>query len=308
MVTEFDFDGYKGFVIDNGTVRLELIELGASVRALEFAGRNIVLGYDSAEKYLSSGSYIGAIVGRYANRIGGAKFSVNGMEYCLAANDGENTLHGGNDGLPLNKRRWHGEALVGDAVRFTILSPDGDNGFPGNNEISVTYATENNTMRLEICGITDKDTAFGPTTHIYFNLTGEKDVRNTRMQIFANRFAELGEDKIPTGKLIPTEGVFNFKTMRPIEHSYDHCFVLNGRKAFTAEAGGIRVSMATDYPGLQFYTGDYLNEGYGPCEGFAVEPQYFPDSPNKPDFPFAFLRAGEKMKKHVVYTFTKTEE
>lgn len=307
MVTEFDFDGYKGFVMDNGTVKVELIELGASVHALEFAGRNIVLGYDSAEKYMNSGSCIGAIVGRYANRIGGAKFSVNGTEYRLAANDGENILHSGIEGLPLNKRRWHGEALVGDAVRFTILSPDGDNGFPGNNEIRVTYALDNNSMRIEICGTTDKDTAFGPATHTYFNLTGEKDTRNTRMQIFAHKLAEVGEDKIPTGKLNPAEGEYNFRTMRPIENSYDHCFLLDGRKAFTAEAGGIRLSMATDYPGLQLYTGDYLDEGYGPCEGFAVEPQFLPDSPNKPEFPFEFLRAGETMKKHVVYTFTKTE-
>lgn len=307
MVTTFDFDGYKGFVLDNGIIKLEVIELGASVRALEFAGRNIALGFDSAEKYLSSGSYIGAIVGRYANRIGGAKYSMNGTEYKLAANEGENILHGGDEGLPLSKRRWKGEILTGDAVRFTVLSPDGDNGFPGNNEISATYVLENNTYRIDFCGTTDKDTAFGPTTHTYFNLDGAADIRSTGIQIFADRYTEVEADNIPTGRLLPADGKFNFRRMRPIEDSFDHCFVLNGRKAFMAEAGGIRMSMATDYPGLQLYTGDFLDGAFAPCAGFAVEPQFLPDSPNRPEFRFEFLKAGETMKKHVVYTFTKTE-
>lgn len=305
MINIFDFDGVKGYELDNGIIKLKLIELGATVYSLEFSGRNIVLNYDNVQAYMESGACLGAIVGRYANRIGGAKFAVDGAEYSLNVNNGKNTLHGGNENLPLHKRIWQGETIGENSVAFSILSPDGDNGFPGNNEIKVVYTLSENGFSIEISGTTDKTTAFGPTTHTYFNLTGEDTILNTKVWINADGYVEPDNELIPTGRILPAEGYFDFSTLREIGGSYDHCFVLSSEKAMTAEAGNIRMTIETDFPGIQLYTGDFLDMGIVKNAGFAAEPEFFPDSPNHPEFPFEFLKPGEKMTKHISYIFEK---
>lgn len=305
MINIFDFDGVKGYELDNGIIKLKLIELGATVYSLEFSDRNIVLNHDSIENYMESTSYLGAVVGRYANRIAGAEFTLDGVKYTLNANNGKNTLHGGSDDQPLNKRIWRGEVLSDSSVSFTILSPDGDNGFPGNIEIKAVYTLTESGFNIEFCGTADKATAFGPTSHTYFNLSGEDTVLGTKVWINAGGYIEPDENLIPTGRILPAEGYFDFSTLREIGGSYDHCFVLSGEKAMTAEAGNIRMTIETDFPGIQLYTGDFLDMGKKKNAGFAAEPEFFPDSPNHPEFPFEFLKPGEKMTKHINYIFEK---
>lgn len=305
MVKDFIFDGIKGFELDNGTIKVRLIELGASVYSLEFAGRNIVLNYDNAASYLESGSCLGAIVGRYANRIGKARFELDGCEYLLDKNDGQNTLHGGAQNMPLHKRIWKSRTVNESCVEFSIVLPDGENGFPGDNEICVSYSIDGAKFCIEISGSSDKKTAFGPTTHTYFNLAGTDNIMDTKVCINADAYVEPGKGLIPTGRLLPAEGKFDFKAPRRIEGSYDHCFVLRGENAMTAEAGGIKMSIETDFPGIQLYTGDFLDMGIKKNAGFAAEPEFFPDSPNHPEFPFEFLCPGEKMTKHIKYTFER---
>ena len=305
MINDFNFDGIKGYELDNGIIKVRLLELGACVYSLEFAGRNIVLNFDNAAAYMESGCYLGAIVGRYANRIAGARFSIDGISYSLNANNGENTLHGGEENQSLHKRLWQSRVPDENSVCFSILSPDGDNGFPGNIEINVVYSIDGSRFNIDMTGTTDKVTAFGPTTHTYFNLDGAETINDTKVWINADSYLEPDDKLIPTGRILPAEGSFDFSSLREINGSYDHCFVLKGEKAMIAEAGDIRMTIETDLPGIQLYTGDYLDMGLNRKAGFAAEPEFFPDSPNHPEFPFEFLKPGEKMTKHINYIFEK---
>ena len=304
MVTITSFDSEKLFVLESDLLRVSVMELGATVTQILYRGRSVALGYPRVQDYLNHGAYVGATVGRFANRIAGGRFPLNGREQRVLTNEGANTLHGGPDSW--DRRRWEGR-VEGESVVFRLLSPDGDNGFPGALRASVRYTVTGGTLRLDFEGVSDKDTVYAPTNHMYFNLRGEGDIRATVMRIPAAGVLEVGEGLIPTGRVLPAEGDFDFSAPRPVARSYDHAFVLRGERACEAEAGGVRLTLDTDFPALQFYTGDFLGEPFGACGGFAVEPEFYPDAPNHPDFPSATLRAGETFRRWALFRFSDAE-
>ena len=181
MIQKSDFFGYDSFTISSERLSVRVMTLGATVIDFRFDGRPVALRFETAQEYLDSDAYLGAIVGRYANRIGGARFTLNGKTYELPANEGKNQLHGGKNSY--DRRIWDAEVCGDSAVRFRLFSPDGDNGYPGNLSIAVTYTVAGDRMRIDFEGDCDADTYFAPTTHLYFNLGGAPTVLDTRLWI-----------------------------------------------------------------------------------------------------------------------------
>ncbi len=304
MLYQRDFGSWRQFVLENGSLTLSAMELGATVTGLRFKGREILLRFDRAEDYLKQTSYLCAAVGRCANRIGGARFRLNGREYRLPANEGRSQLHGGPEAF--DWRRWDAQPLGDSAVRFTLQSPDGDNGFPGALEASVTYSLSGSAFRIEFEGLSDADTVFAPTSHLYFNLAGAGSVLDAELQINGDRYVEVDRELIPTGRLLPAEGDFDFRRLRRIGRDYDHCFALNGgERALLLRAGGIAMELYTDFPGVQIYTGSALEAPFGRNGGLAIEPEFYPDSPNRPEFPSVLLRKGESFRRTAEFRFSE---
>lgn len=312
-----------------------------SVMAPDKAGtlEDVVLGFDSVAEYEKGSPYFGCIVGRYANRIGGAKFSLDGQEYKLFDNDKGNTLHGGKKGF--DKVVWQAEPVArknGAGVKFSYVSKDGEEGYPGTLSTVVTYTlTNKNKLRIHYEATTDKKTVCNLTHHSYFNLAGagNGDVLKSEMQIFADKFTPTDAGAIPTGELRPVAGT-PFDFLQPVVigerieqddeqlklgKGYDHNYVLSGapdgksgmRKAaaVTEPGSGRTLEVYTTEPGLQFYTGNFLDgkltgkggKVYVHRGGFCLEAQKFPDTPNKPTFPSAVLAPGETYKQTTVYAF-----
>ena len=304
MVKTTIFGAYRLFVLESEELRVSVTELGATVTAVDYRGRRVGLGYERAEDYLAHDAYLGAIVGRFANRIGGGRFPLGGRTVELDRNEKGNTLHGGADSW--DRRIWSGR-VEGESAVFTLLSPDGDRGFPGNLTARVRYTVTGGELRIDFEGETDADTVFAPTSHMYFNLRGKGSVLGMEMQIGARGVLEVDGALIPTGRILPAEGDFDFSSPRPIARSYDHAFVLEGTRACEASDGRVRLTLETDFPALQFYTGDWLGEPFGARGGFAVEPEFYPDAPNHPDFPSALLRPGETFRRYALYRFSEAD-
>lgn len=299
MIKKTDFCGYERYTISSDSLRVSVITLGAICTEITFGGRNLALNLPTADAYLSDTAYTGAIVGRYANRIAGSKFPLNGREYQLTPNEKGNHLHGGP--AAFDKKRWQAEILGDCAVKLRLFSPDGENGYPGNLSASVTYRVNGSELGLDLEGESDRDTLFAPTTHLYFNLGGGERILGTRLQIPADRYLLVDDALIPT-RMQPVDGTpFDFRRMRPVGRSYDHCFVLSGSPACIVEDCGLRMTLHTDYPGLQVYTGDFLPGR--PQAGIALEPEALPNSPNRPDFPGVVLRKGAHFHKYICYQF-----
>ena len=300
MVTRTRFGAYELYTIDNGELAVSVTTLGATVTALRYRGRDCVPSYDSPEGYLGGTAYLGAAIGRYGNRIAGARFTLNGKEYRLPANEGPNQLHGGPESY--DRRAWTAEVLE-DAVRFTLLSPDGDNGFPGNLSAALTYSLSGSTLRLDFEGDTDADTVYAPTSHMYFDLSGRENCLAAELSVGASRYLEVDAGLIPTD-ITPVEGTrFDFRSMRKIGSAYDHCFVLDGETACVLRDGEVQMTLTTDFPAVQVYTGEFLPPPFKPFGAVALEPESFPDSPNRPDFPDTTLRAGEHFRRWAEYRF-----
>jgi aldose 1-epimerase len=289
-------------------IAVEILPYGATIAKIEAPDRggnreNVVLGFADVEEYARHG-HVCCIVGRYANRIAGACFSLNGETYTLPANDGRNTLHGGPQGF--NTAVWQA-AESGDAsVRLTHTSPDGDEGFPGRMDVSVEYAVENGDLRIGYVATSDRDTVINLTNHTYFNLRGgeTQDVSDQILQIFAARYTPLDKELIPTGEFASVAATpLDFRQPRPITaYHYDNNFVLDrtedrlGRAAIAGDpVTGRMLEVLTTEPGLQLYTGN--------PRAFALETQHFPDSPHHPQFPTTVLRAGERFESTTVYRF-----
>ncbi|MBO6014784.1 MAG: galactose mutarotase [Oscillospiraceae bacterium] len=301
MVRKDLFGEQERFTISSESLSVSVISTGAAVTDIRFCGKKCALGYDDPEKYAHNVSFLGAAVGRYANRIARSQITLDGREYSLTANEGINQLHGGPGTWAW--KLWTSEILGEDSVRFSIEAPDGENGFPGTMQASVTYTVRDSALRLDFEGSTDKTTVFAPTTHIYFALD-ENSALETEMRISASSWLEVDSELIPTGKMLPCEGAFDFSALRKIGQDFDHCFVLNEEEACTVRAGGVTLRLKTDFPGLQLYTGKHLGSPFGSNGGFAVEPEFFPDSPHHPEWPSPVLRPGEIFRKYAEFTFT----
>ena len=323
-------------------MQAKIINFGATLVSLTAPDKNgkyedVTLGYDNINDYAEGTSYFGAIVGRYGNRIGKGKFTLDGKEYQLTINNGENHLHGGIKGF--NKVIWNAEPETTDStqsLKLTYLSPDGDQGYPGNLNITVVYTLhENNSLEIDYSATTDKPTILNPTHHSYFNLTGNVDntILNHELKIDADYITPVDKGLITTGKLEKVEGTpFDFRTFHKIGErindkdqqleygmGYDHNWVLNNYNGSVREVAelyepvsGRLMQVFTDQPGLQFYSGNFLDgtikgkggKMYKHRTGLCLETQHYPDSPNKPDFPSARLNPGDTYKQTTIYHFT----
>lgn len=312
--------------LDNGTISCEILTFGATLRTLTVPDRegkpvDVVLGYDHLSDYETRDGYLGAVVGRYANRIAKGQFSLNGQTYSLAVNNGPNHLHGGIVGY--SYRVWTVEELTPQKAVLTLESPDGEEGYPGALSLRVTYALEGSALSLHYEALAHGDTVCNLTNHSYFNLAGQGSgpVLDQTLSLCASRYTPADETSIPYGTLESVEGTpMDFRTPTPIGarieddfeqlklgHGYDHNYVVDGpvgtlrpaARAFSSKTG-IVMETETTLPGMQLYTANFLPEGcpgksgasYGPRHAFCLETQFFPDSPNQPVFPSTLLRAG----------------
>lgn len=295
--------------LSSGRLRAEVLTYGAIVRTLEVSGRNVVLGLDTLDDYRTRSRYFGAVVGRYGNRIAGGRFTLDGTEYRLPVNNGPNSLHGGTEGF--DSKVWTIADRGDSSVTLTLVSPDGDQGYPGTLTASVTYTLEDDALRIDYTAETDAPTVVNLTNHSYFNLkgVGEGDILDHVIRMEADHYLPVDADKIPTGELAPVKGTpFDFTEPHTVgeryDGAYDHCFVLNG--GITVAAGGLTMEVTTTEPGVQFYAGSMLDgveTPYGPFAGLCLETQHFPDSPNQPQFPSTVLRPGERRTSTTTYRF-----
>ncbi len=292
---------------------------------------DVVLGFDNLADYLAEHPYFGALIGRYANRIAKGRFVLNGKEYQLALNDGKNHLHGGNIGF--NKVVWDAVEFCnaeGAGVELNYLSKDGEENYPGNLSTTVRYLlNDQNELVIKYLATTDQPTIVNLTHHGYFNLKGEGcgDILDHEIMINADRYTAVDEELIPTGELIPVDNTpLDFTTWQPIgarikklPGGYDHNYVLNRKGPELTLAASVRepksgrvMTVYTTEPGMQFYTGNFLDGTltgkrgvkYGKHSGFCLETQHFPDSPNHPAFPSTVLNPGEVYQQTTIYQFT----
>lgn len=287
---------------------------------------DIVLGFDNLAGYTPNTASLGAIIGRYANRIAKAQFTLDGKTFHLAANNGPNNLHGGPHGF--SQDIWTASTPTPGALELTLVSPDGDQGFPGNLRARVVYTLgDDNTLRIDYSATTDRPTVVNLTNHSYFNLSGagSGSVLNDQLTIHASRYSPIDATSIPLGDPVPVKGTpFDFTTPHAIGerinapdsqlkagNGYDHNFVLDARPGTLALAAevydpksGRVLQVLTTGPGVQFYTANSLGKPFAPRTAFCLETEHFPDSPNHPSFPTTTLRPGATYKSTTVWKFS----
>ncbi|WP_198673697.1 aldose epimerase family protein [Algibacillus agarilyticus] len=333
VVTEYTMTNKHG-------TSMSVISYGGIITALKTPDKHgeyadIVLGYDKLEDYLTDSNYFGALIGRFGNRIGEGKFSLNGKTHSLPQNNGDNHLHGGHQGY--DKKNWFITAYTQDqqpGLKLQLLSPDGDQGYPGNALIQVNYLlTNNNELIIDYKAHSDQDTPMNLTQHTYFNLAGEGDILSHELTIAASNITPVDSGLIPTGEFQLVEGTaFDFRTSKKIGQDinlkdtqlayglgYDHNYVLDkptaGELTLAATVveplSGRVLEILTQEPGIQFYSGNFLDgqsKGKGLVyqhrNGFCLEPQHYPDSPNIPHFPSTILKAGDTYSTKMIYRFS----
>lgn len=337
-----DRTGIDLFALCAGPIEARIITYGATLVSLKIPdcdGRSedVVLGYDRLDQYVANSNgenvvFIGATIGRYANRIAHGTFTLNGKRYSLPTNNGENSLHGGPHGF--HNVVWSGRPIE-NGVELTYFSRDGEEGYPGNLSVTVRYLLIKDALRIEYSATTDKDTVVNLTNHSYFNLAGQGrgDVLGHQLKLGSSRFTPVDSTLVPTGELRSvTSTPFDFTKLCPIgerinaadeqlhlAQGYDHNWVLDGGSGELAEAAevyepttGRILRVFTSEPGIQFYSGNFLDRTikgkerkvYLKHSGFCLEPQHFPDSPNRPHFPSTVLKAGERYKNVTAYVFS----
>lgn len=317
----------------NGAIA-RIITWGANLTELHMPDRDgkvadVTLGFDEPERWLKPHPFFGCIAGRYANRIAKGQFTLDGKTYQLATNNSPNHLHGGKVGF--DKKNWRVEAAGENAARFRYTSPDGEEGYPGKLEVSLTYTlTDDNGLRLDYEATTDAPTIVNLTNHAYFNLGSSSDVLAHELKINADRYTAVDATSIPTGQSPEVDKTMDFREAKPIGRDiagmkdapgggFDHNFVIRGWKAGQlTEAAELRdpssgrvMKVLTTEPGIQAYTGNYLDavkgrggKSYNRFAGLCLETQHFPDSPNQPSFPTTVLRPGEKYQSTTIYQFS----
>lgn len=313
--------------LTDGDCKAELISYGAALRSLWVPDRegrpvDVCLGYGTLEKYVSSDGCLGAVVGRWANRIAGAQFSLNGQTYHLPANEGENTLHGG---AGYFGKVWEVKEATGNSVTFALDSPDGEEGFPGTVHVEVTYLLKDGALSVRYRAVSDADTVLNLTNHAYFALSGQGvgTVEEEVLTLRAERYTPFGPGNIPTGDIAPVAGTaLDFRQATPLKErlaqlpgGLDHNFVLDGGAGaaaiLTSPRTGITLTLTTDREGVQVYSAGGLSQrkgkagaSYGPYSGLCLETQHFPNAVNQPDFPTSTLRAGEVFESVTTFAFT----
>lgn len=330
------------YTLKSPELEVKLITLGARIQTINAPDRNgafadVVLGFSTAAEYQGEGGrYFGAIVGRYGNRIAKGQFAIDGKTYHVPINNNGQSLHGGLDGF--DNRIWSAKQLP-DGVEFTLVSPDGDQGYPGQLTAHVRYTLHGPSLKIEYSATTTKPTVLNLTNHSYFNLAGEGNgtILNQKVEIHADRYTPVDAVLIPTGELSSVAGTpFDFRMPHTVGErieaandqlkiagGYDHNFVLNGeagtlRTAAVAldPASGRLLRVETTEPGVQFYTGNFIKDGqmtgtggkkYQHRGGFCFETQHFPDSPNHPAFPSTLLRPGQTFHSTTVFSFTAVQ-
>jgi aldose 1-epimerase len=313
-------------------LRVEMLAYGATVHRLlvptPTGPRNVVLGHRTREEYVAGTAFFGATVGRFANRVTGGRFDLDGSTYALAVNENGNTLHGGPAGF--DTRDWTVAALDEHAVTFTLVSPDGDQGFPGTVRASATYTVDGSAVDVELTATTDAPTPVSLTQHTYFQLDGEGagSVDDHMLTVHADRYTPTDEQLLPTGELSAVDGTpFDLRTATRLgdavrdahpqlraARGIDHNLVLTGsgmREVAMLRSRDLALTLSTDAPGLQVYTGNFLDgtvvgpagRVYRQGDGIALEPQVFPDTPNRPGFGDATLRPGETYRRRLRWAF-----
>jgi aldose 1-epimerase len=319
----------------------EITNYGGIVVSLKVPDRkgqmgDVLLGYDKLEDYVKETPYFGCLVGRYGNRIGKGKFTLNGQNYLLATNNNENHLHGGVKGF--DKVVWTAKPLeggkAGPALELKYVSKDGEEGYPGTLSVTAVYTlTEDNELRLDYTATTDKDTICNLTQHNYFNLAGEGDILKHELMIKANHFTPVDAGLITTGEMRLVAGTpFDFRKPTAIGArvnaadeqlkfggGYDHNWVINKKTGklelmarVTEPTTGRILEVLSTEPGLQFYCGNFLDghligkggKAYAHRTGFCLEPQHYPDSPNRPEFPSVVLKPGQTYTNTIIYRFS----
>ena len=330
--------GVTKFTITNKNgMSISLLDYGAIVQAINVPDKDgnvadIALGFDNIADYEINGCFFGAFVGRHANRIGGARFDLNGTEFKLQKNDGDNNLHGGDPGY--HKLMYKGDTAGENSVYFERVSPDMEQGYPGALELKVTYTlTDDNEFKIEYFARSDADTIYNPTNHTYFNLKGHDtgDITHHEVQINADAITEASADLIPNGNLIQVEGTpFDFRERKAIyldinadnihlknAGGYDHNFCLKKEPREYGFAGkvwepesGREMEIYTDLPGMQMYTGNFIEKEngkggvtYGKRDGVCFETQFFPNAVNVPSFTSCYLPKGEAFNSTTIYKF-----
>jgi aldose 1-epimerase len=330
--------------LTGGAIEAEIIPYGGTITALRVPDRkgavaNVVLGFPTLEGYTFPGRFFGSIIGRYANRIARGRFILDGTEVRLAVNNGPNALHGGLCGF--NRRLWRVESAVGNALVLSYISPDGEEGYPGTLDVTVTYALmPDNGLRIDYRAVTDRPTVLNLTNHSFFNLAGEGagSIEGHELTLMASSYTPVDATSIPTGEIAPVAGTpLDFRSAMPIgprirdghdqlvlARGYDHNFVIDrqGRQGQRADepvlaarvvepVSGRVMEVLTTEPGIQFYTGNYLDgtlvgaagRTYRQGDGLCLETQHFPDGPNRPEFPSTWLEPGEVFRSTTIYRF-----
>jgi aldose 1-epimerase len=325
------------YTLKDGALEARIITYGGIVISLKVPDKSgksadVVLGYDSLDGYLAKSPYFGAIIGRYGNRIAGGKFTLDGKTYSIPPNDGPNALHGGPRGF--DKVVWKAKQIP-HGIELSHVSPDGDQGFPGTLSAVVRYTLDGKDLKIEYSATTDKKTVLNLTNHSYFNLAGQGngDILKHEVKLNAGRFTPVNDVLIPTGELATVQGTpFDFRKSTAVGarinddneqlrrgKGYDHNWVLDSGGGKLAEAAevyepttGRVMQVWTDQPGVQFYTGNFLDgtitgkdgKVYEQRSALCLETQHFPDSPNHPNFPSTELKPGQKYHTVTIYRFS----
>jgi aldose 1-epimerase len=323
------------YTIKTDTLEASFCDYGARLVSLKAPDRqgvlaDVVLGYDTLADYFKDNTFSGAVVGRFGNRIAGGKFTLDGKSIQVPRNDGQNALHGGPVGF--DQKLWQAD-LVRDGVEFTLVSPDGDMGFPGTLTVSARYALKGNALRIDYTASTDAVTIVNVTNHAYFNLAGESSglILDHEIMLTADRYTPIDEALIPTGELAPVEGTpFDFREPMRIglrieddnvqlerAGGYDHNWamgepdVLKLAARLSDPASGRVMAVETTEPGIQFYSGNFIDGSmpnrtggkYLRRAGLCLETQHYPDSPNRAEFPTTVVEPGDTMRSVTVFTF-----